>query len=751
MASFAAAGSGRPAAFRPLAGLLAVALLIAVLAPAAIVFSNLSLWDRYQQPWPAFLCGAACCGLAAVARRPGWLLLLALLLGVAAVYTTLLHAQPGPGPRLAEAQARAHVLNWWRLLSDGKPIHDDLAVSAWTAGLAWLAGMWAAWAALRAGWHWLVLVLAGAVLLSSIGFTHNWPSLGLICYLVAALLFLAQRTGEVRRWEAARRGLPAAAPGVRAGLAHACLVLAGAAALVALGWAVPAVRWRLPDLPRPHSTANSGTLLVSIQPTRPLGVLHDFGSVLSFAGPVALGDGVVATVQADQPGYLFGVSYDRYQGNGWASSAKGSVEPPGANSASGGERSGGLAFESVSAPSGSDPVTLTVTPAQPGTVLLAAGPPLGVPAPADGGAELRVIGQSLKGAPPGELTALLAASPLAPGTPYATQGLVATVGPTMLARATANGFGWLAAYTQLPGNLPQRVRDLAGQLTAGAANDYERAERVENYLRTLPYDANIEAPPHGEDGVDYLLFGAGRGYCDYFASAMAVLLRSAGVPARVVVGYVMRERNPDGTFTVRERDAHAWTEVYFQGYGWQRFDPTPGGAAVFAPGYSGSASAGATGSSYASTQTEPQPAVAPVSNPPAAQAASAPSAPAAAVSVWLLWLSLFAAIAVAGSYLLVLRLREPRRAALAAWLGGSLAARWLVRPAARGETANEYADAVARRSPRATGMRGLAAAYAAARYGPPGVRLPLKSRLWRGLLLTIAGLSLDRILSRHRS
>jgi transglutaminase-like putative cysteine protease len=748
MASLAATGSGRPAALRPLADLLAVALLLAVLAPAAIVFSDLSLWDRYQQPWPAFLCGAACCGLAAISRRPGWLLLLAVLCGVAAVYATLVHAQPGPGLRLADEQARTHLLQWWRLLRAGEPIHDDLAVNAWTTGLAWLAGMWAAWAALRAGWHWLVLILAGAVLLSSIGYIHNWPSLGLFYFLIAALLFLANRNSEDRRRDAARRGLPAARPGLGAGLGHAGMILVGVAALVALGWFLPAARWRLPDLPRSHSGAAGGTSLVSVQSTRPLSVLHDFGSVLPFSGPVALGDGVVATVQADQPGYLFGVSYDRYEGNGWASSAIDAA----ANAAFTVSEGGGQHLARTS------PVAITVSPAQPASVLLAAGPPLGV-APALDNATVHVIGRALKGAPEGELTALWATAPLRPGTSYRTEALVSRADDVSLAGAdsgtlvyaTAADDHWLSAYTQLPGDLPQRVRDRAGQLTAGAANDYERAQRIENYLRTLPYDANIEAPPRGEDGVDYLLFEAGRGYCDYFASAMAVLLRSTGVPARVVVGYVMHERNPDGTFTVRERDAHAWTEVYFQGYGWQRFDPTPGGAAVFAPGNSGSVSAAAAGSSVAATQTAPQPPAAPASNPPSPQAASAPSASAKAVSAWLLWLSLCVAVAVAGSYLLLLRLREPRRAAIAAWLGGSLAARWLLRPAARGETANEYAEAIARRSPRAAGMRGLAAAYAAARYGPPHVRLPLKSRLWRGLLLTIGGLTLDRILPRHRS
>ncbi|GEM_PF-3320243 len=755
----AAAGSGRSASFRPLPDLLSLLLLVAALTPAAVVFSRLSLWDRYQQPWPAFICGAACCGLAAVARRPAWLLLLALALGVAAVYATVLRVQPGPGLSLADDQARTHLLQWWRLLRDGDAVHDDLAVSAWTTGLAWLVGMWAAWAALRAGWHWLVLTLAGAVLLSSIGVTHRWPSAGLVLFLYAALLFLARQNHARRRADAARRGVPAALSGGRAAVAHAALVLAGAAGIVALGWVIPGARWRLPEFMHGHASRQTTGSQASSQSEHPLSVLHDFGAVLPFSGPVALGDGVVATVKADQPGYLFGVSYDVYEGNGWASSAvdgtAGTAQVEEARGAQAGlfvRRDGGAALQDAPPYLSSLAVTVTVTPAQPGSVLFAAGPPLGVAA-ASAGPSLRVVNRGIKGAPPGELTELMAAAPIPAGASYATEGLISGADSAALAAATAGGGGWLNAYTQVPRTVPQRVRDLAAQVTAGASSDYERATRIQNYLRTLPYDADIMAPPHGEDGVDYLLFEAGRGYCDYFASAMAVMLRSAGVPARVVVGYVMHERTTDGTFTVREHDAHAWTEVYFQGYGWQRFDATPGGAAAFAPGAALSASIGAALTSPGASAALQSPAVqppAPAGTLPSSTRSTNAAASEDSLSVWLLWLALLAAAALAGSYALVLRLRDPRRAAIAAWLGGSAAARLLVRAPARSETPNEFAEAVVRRSPRAAGLRGLASAYAAARYGPPGAKLPLKSRLWRAFVLTVAGLTWDRLRRRGK-
>ncbi|HLZ72414.1 MAG TPA: transglutaminase domain-containing protein, partial [Dehalococcoidia bacterium] len=243
---------------------------------------------------------------------------------------------------------------------------------------------------------------------------------------------------------------------------------------------------------------------------------------------------------------------------------------------------------------------------------------------------------------------------------------------------------------------------------------------------------------------------AGRGYCDYFASALAVMLRSTGVPARVVVGYVMHERNADGSFALREHDAHAWTEVYFQGYGWQRFDATPGGAAAFAPGEGQEPASGAFGSLPA--PASPQLASPPV-EPPSAEAspvATKPAAPGDSLSLPLLAFALLLAVALAATYALALRLREPRRAAFAAWLGGGGAARLFVRAPASGETAHEFAAATARRSPRAAGLQALAAAYTAARYGPRPTRLPAPSHLWRILAGTLAGLTVDRLRRRSK-
>ena len=145
---------------------------------------------------------------------------------------------------------------------------------------------------------------------------------------------------------------------------------------------------------------------------------------------------------------------------------------------------------------------------------------------------------------------------------------------------------WVAnRYLTLPDELPYRVRQLALDLTAVQPNPYDRALAIEGYLREFPYTLNLPAPPANRDVVDYFLFDLKKGYCDYYASAMVVLARAAGLPARLVVGYNSGLYDPQqANYKVTEADAHAWAEVYFPGYGWVEFEPTGGRPPIERPG-----------------------------------------------------------------------------------------------------------------------------------------------------------------------
>ncbi len=156
-----------------------------------------------------------------------------------------------------------------------------------------------------------------------------------------------------------------------------------------------------------------------------------------------------------------------------------------------------------------------------------------------------------------------------------------------------------AKHLQLPVHVDPGVAEQAAVWTAGATTRYGQAKALEVALRRIPYDEGIAAPPAGRDPVAYFLFDVQRGYCDYYATAMVVMLRTLGIPARVAAGYAEGAYDPDtGRFLVTEEDAHSWVEVYFGELGWIEFEPTagesvlqrdPGGPPAASPAESSSA------------------------------------------------------------------------------------------------------------------------------------------------------------------
>ena len=134
-----------------------------------------------------------------------------------------------------------------------------------------------------------------------------------------------------------------------------------------------------------------------------------------------------------------------------------------------------------------------------------------------------------------------------------------------------------AAWIRLPGTVPARVLDLGRSLVAGAKDRSAAVARVETYLRSHEtYRLDAPVPAVGQDAVDAFLFDSHQGFCEQFASAEAVLLRAAGIPARVVTGYAYGRPGSAGRRLFIASDAHAWVEVYSPGVGWTASDPTAG-------------------------------------------------------------------------------------------------------------------------------------------------------------------------------
>ena len=135
---------------------------------------------------------------------------------------------------------------------------------------------------------------------------------------------------------------------------------------------------------------------------------------------------------------------------------------------------------------------------------------------------------------------------------------------------------YLDEYLQLPDTITERTLDLTEAIVDGIEGDFEKARALERYLREA-YDYNTQVPmlPRGFDFVDHFLFESREGYCTYFASAMAVMLRSEGIPARYVEGFIMREESGWNEYQVRQNHGHAWVEAFIEPVGWMTFEATP--------------------------------------------------------------------------------------------------------------------------------------------------------------------------------
>ena len=134
---------------------------------------------------------------------------------------------------------------------------------------------------------------------------------------------------------------------------------------------------------------------------------------------------------------------------------------------------------------------------------------------------------------------------------------------------------WRDHYTFLPEASNPRTVELAQQMRAEAASDFDYANAVLEKLNREEFYYTLEPPPLGSNPVDRFLFDTRRGFCEHYASAFAVMMRSVGIPSRIVLGYQGGEVNPlGGHLIVRQSDAHAWNEIWLEGEGWRRVDPT---------------------------------------------------------------------------------------------------------------------------------------------------------------------------------
>lgn len=274
-----------------------------------------------------------------------------------------------------------------------------------------------------------------------------------------------------------------------------------------------------------------------------------------------LGDEVVMRVQATAPSFWRGQTFDEWDGRVWRRSERSDVVARSLNANDDGTTTIGASGEMVG-----EVLTQTFTLEQDGSDVVFGAPDIvSIDHPVDRFVQFGddSIRSSIDLAGGSQYTVVSER-------PFVTEELLRTADP--LSRTVPDQI----ADQYLEVEATEKVRTLAHQITAEAPTAYDKVRALEAWMgNNITYDTNIPTLPSGADAVEQLLFVDKVGYCEQIGTALAVMARSLGIPARLAVGYVPNDFDRfRGSWTVRARDAHAWTEIYFPGLGWQGFDPT---------------------------------------------------------------------------------------------------------------------------------------------------------------------------------
>jgi transglutaminase-like putative cysteine protease len=492
----------------------------------------------------------------------------------------------------------SHVYEWGLALAAAEARFDLVAVAiVWSLGL-WVVAAWAGWSVRRHSRPLRALTPAGVLLGTTL--FYRWGNAAYMLPLLGTtllLMVLMSQSGRQRRWEAAGVDFPFDV-GQEVALAGAGLSLV----LVMLAMITPSVSWqqvsqwagrlvggqpselrpRAGNLPQPGANISGPGAVFKEDSVRAPGLprQHLLGSGPDLSERVVMmiypegqnrPPDETSNVSVGESGsayYWRSLTYDRYTGRGWLT---GSTEA--------------LAYQagqpawSISATSGSSVAQYTrivrhrvqVVDDLEG-LLYTAGPLLTANHDYTVAWRLRPgEGDLYSGDPFGatiEGTERDAS--------YQIDSLVLRVGEAQLRAAGDNYPEWVRErYLALPDEVPARVLGLARDLTATQPTPYDRSLAIEAYLRSFPYTLDLPQPPGDRDVVDYFLFDLRQGYCDYYATAMVVLARAVGLPARLVIGYASGTYDATNhRYVVTEADAHSWVEIYFPKLGWVEFEPT---------------------------------------------------------------------------------------------------------------------------------------------------------------------------------
>ncbi len=573
--------------------------------------SRLAGWKSFLLGWPALLAGhllyyGKLSGpLGILAGRLGELILAALRWRTAGPPDPSLFLQAVNSAWASISAVLGRVSSWIGALARGASSEDPLpVVIAWSL-FVWSACLWAGWIVRRRSLALPAVLPAAVALAAALNYKRENPiDLALLLGFTLFLMIAANHRRHQRRWEAQgldySTDIPLDLALIAVPLVASVFLAALALPSISVNQVVSAIqRWSEPQtkairqagrslgLGEPGGAAGPGGLRAS--PGLPRSHLLGSGPELSSQTVLQIQTGDLPpgppemTIQREIPRYYWrSATYDEYTGRGWKSGDLQAVAYlAGAQAIPPWETTGGIT-STLALVKANGPLKYRLVQHQIratrdlGNALYAAG--LFLSADADYRALWRVAQPPITGTLPalswlqtGDLFGIGVETRV-----YRVNSLITTASASEL-RQAGNSYPEPIAsrYLSLPEGIPARVASLAREVAAAAENPYDQAIALEAYLRQIPYSLEIPAPPPGRDVVDFFLFDLRQGYCDYYASAMVVMARLVGLPARLVIGYAGGSYNPyDATYTVSEANAHSWVEIYFPRYGWNEFEPT---------------------------------------------------------------------------------------------------------------------------------------------------------------------------------
>ncbi len=468
----------------------------------------------------------------------------------------------------------------WILDAAGGGINqDDLVFTLLVASLFWFLGYNLAWHLFRVERVWRAILPPALILISNSVYYTGDANLDvyMIIFTFLALLLVVRSNLDAREWDWYLNGIRVPRrlrnQVFRVGALLALIVLIGA-------WAIPRqdVQDRLENFqefmqsePLSQLSEIWNRLFSSAETEGPTTADYYGGDSLQLGGAIRLGDQTVFLVSAPQGRRYYWRSrvFDNYDHGRWSSAADTRLtdpEPP-------------LNVQSEEfLPGARVPVQQTFTMALPASRLVYTAPQ---PERVDLATrtDLKYVPDANPGVQDMLISVIRPMQVLYRGDTYTATSLMSSASATQLEQAGEDYPQWVKdTYGSYVPSVTGRTIELANEIVtqANAQTPYDKAKAIETWLRmNIAYNESIPQPPANQDPVDWVLFDLKQGYCNYYASAMVVMLRTMGIPARMAAGFAQGTWNSDeNAFVVEERDAHTWVEVYFPGYGWVEFEPT---------------------------------------------------------------------------------------------------------------------------------------------------------------------------------